>query len=42
LSFVLEPVELICGVLGAIIVVGAGLYLVKANGGHETEAVASS
>jgi len=40
-GFVLEPVEVICGVLGAIIVVVAGRYLVKANGGHEAEAVAS-
>jgi YjbE family integral membrane protein len=40
-NFVLEPVELICSVLGAIIVVGTGRYLVKANGGHEAEAVAS-
>ncbi len=40
--FVLEPLELICGVVGAIIVVGTGLYLVRQNGGHETEAVASS
>jgi YjbE family integral membrane protein len=40
-DFVLEPVEVICGVLGAIIVVGAGRYLAKTNGGHEAEAVAS-
>jgi len=42
LDFVLEPIELVCGVLGAMIVVGAGLYLVKANDGHEADAVASS
>jgi YjbE family integral membrane protein len=42
LNFVLEPVEVICGVLGAIIVVGTGLYLVKANRDREADAVASS
>jgi YjbE family integral membrane protein len=41
-GFVLEPIEMICGVLGAIIVVGTGFYLVKANRNHEAEAVASS
>ncbi len=42
LGFVLEPVDLICGVLGAIVVVGTGLYLVKQSRDHEAGAVASS
>ena len=41
LGFVLEPIELVCGVLGAIIVVGSGLYLVKANGSHAAQPAAS-
>jgi YjbE family integral membrane protein len=42
LSLVLEPVDLSCSVLGAIVVVGSGLYLFRAKGDHEAEAVASS
>jgi YjbE family integral membrane protein len=41
-GFVLEPFELVSGVLGAIIVVGTGLYMVKQNGAHDAQAVASS
>ncbi len=42
IRLVLEPVDLICSVLGAIIVVGSGLYLSRAKDDHEAEAVASS
>lgn len=41
-GFEVEPVELVCGLLGAILVVLTGLYLARTGRVHEAEAVASS
>src|SRR5207244_4409229 len=41
-AFGLEPVEFICNVIGAIIVVVAGLYLVKTSARHQAQALAPS
>src|SRR5262249_55278596 len=42
LAFVLEPWEVVFSLLGSIIVVGAGLRLVRASRAAEAEAIASS